>query len=281
MGQEAALLQPGGPLGPVYAVYRGAHGSRLQMMELMSLIGVKTVMDGRRTPATSHRVLVFCEQHRRRRNRSIRTDVDWEIQVEIQLGAGMNEWRYFMADGADIILDTNLPLIIRSRAANAGDAATSAEGESMTVCALAVDDANPAELRYTFHWNDGSEPTTVRRPPAELACSDHVFPDSGDYTVRIEVRDPQGRGVSKNFEATMEPAPPRLYPHPNVTATTDIPVALSVRAEDGSADVHRSRWDFNNDGRWDTGWVDGVVREHIFTAPDNIGSVWKSWTMKI
>ena len=33
------------------------------------------------------------------------------------------------------------------------------------------------------------------------------------------------------------------------------------------ADVHRSRWDFNNDGRWDTGWIDGVVREHIFTAP--------------
>ena len=96
-----------------------------------------------------------------------------------------------MADGADVILDTNLPLLIRSRAANAGDQATSAEGQSMTVCALAVDDANPPQLTYTFNWNDGSDPDQVQRPPAELACQDHVFPDSGQYIVQIDFADPR------------------------------------------------------------------------------------------
>ena len=55
----------------------------------------------------------------------IRTDVNWEISVDIRLFNAMDEWRYFMADGDDIILDTNLPLIIRSRANNAGDLARS------------------------------------------------------------------------------------------------------------------------------------------------------------
>ena len=82
----------------------------------------------------------------------------------------------------------------------------------MTVCALAVDNANPPHLNYTFNWNDGSEPSRVQLPPGRLACRDHVFPDSGRYVVRIDVADPQGRGVSKNFEADMQPAPPRLYP---------------------------------------------------------------------
>ena len=194
----------------------------------------------------------------------IRTDVDWEISVEIQLLHGMDEWRYFMADGADVILDTNLPLLIRSRAANAGDQATSAEGQSMTVCALAVDDANPPHLTYTFNWNDGSDADQVQRPPAELACQDHVFPDSGQYIVQIDVADPQGRGESKNFEAIMEAAPPRLYVDQAFEATSEIPTRLSIRAEDGSADTHVSRWDFNNDGQWDTGWVDGVETVHAF-----------------
>ena len=38
-----------------------------------------------------------------------------------------------------------------------------------------------------------------------------------------------------------------------------------MRAEDGSADVHRSRWDFDNDGRWDTDWIDGVEAEEGFS----------------
>ena len=197
----------------------------------------------------------------------IRTDVDWEIEVNIDLLHGMDEWRYFMADGADIVLDTNLPLLIRSRAANAGDQASSAEGQSMTVCALAVDDASPPHLTYTFHWNDGSESDSVQRPPAELACQDHVFPDSGNYVVRIDVADPQGRGVSKNFQAVMEAAPPRLYVDQNVEATSEIATTLSIRAEDGSADTHESRWDFDGDGQWDTGWVDGVEIDHTF--PDD------------
>ena len=37
-------------------------------------------------------------------------------------------------------------------------------------------------------------PDEVQRPPAELACMQHVFPDSGNYQVDISVRDPQGRG---------------------------------------------------------------------------------------
>ena len=194
----------------------------------------------------------------------IRTDVDWEISVEIELEGAMDEWRYFMADGADIVLDLNRPLLIRSRANNAGDSAESAEGESMTVCALAMDDDNPPHLTYTFNWNDGSEADQVQLPPAELACQDHVFPDSGDYNIRIDVADPAGRGVSKNFRAVMQPAPPRLYADQDATATTEIPALLSVRAEDGLADTHRSRWDFNNDGRWDTDWVEGVQTAHTF-----------------
>ena len=38
----------------------------------------------------------------------IRTDIDWEITVNIQLYDAMDEWRYFAVDGDDIMLDVNL-----------------------------------------------------------------------------------------------------------------------------------------------------------------------------
>ena len=64
----------------------------------------------------------------------------------------------------------------------------------------------------------------------------------------------------------MDVAPPRLYPPENATATSEIPTRLFVRADDGAADTHESRWDFNGDGTWDTGWLDGVETTHIYNA---------------
>ena len=98
----------------------------------------------------------------------------------------------------------------------------------------------------------------------------HVFPDSGNYAVNIEVRDPQGRGDSKVFTAIMDAAPPRLYPPENPTGTSEIPTTLTVRAEDGAADVHQSRWDFNGDGNWDTPWVNAVQTEHTFAQAESM-----------
>ena len=198
------------------------------------------------------------------------TNQDWEISVRIRRFAGdMNEWAYYFADGTRLVLDRSLPLIIRSQGGSVeADTVTSAEGQSVTFCALATDN-NSQTLEYTFNWQDGSTHSTVTRAQGELACSDHAFPDNGEYQVQVTATNTRNQSASKIIRAIISNSPPSVIPGGPFVVDTQIPATLEINEIDdpGSLDTHQVRWDYDGDGNWDTGWRNGLTYQAVYDVP--------------
>ncbi len=195
-------------------------------------------------------------------------DQNWEITIDLRMSGAMDEWAYFFADGTRLVLDENLPLKIRSRGGEVeADTVTSNEGQSVTFCALATDNASN-NLTYNFNWRDGTS-SSITRVQGELACQDHAFPDNGTYEVIVTATNTQGQSSSKIIRAIISNSAPAVIPGGPFVIDTQVPSTLEVNFIDdpGTADTHQLRWDVDGDGTWDTGWRNGLTYQAVYDTP--------------
>ena len=98
----------------------------------------------------------------------------------------------------------------------------------------------------------------------------HRYPEPGVYTPSLQVKDPSGLISSRRSQAVVTIRDPflvvtfRCVPD-SVTDNTEISMDASASSDpDNPGQPLFYRWDWENDGKWDTGWLNDPVTVHVF-----------------
>lgn len=140
-----------------------------------------------------------------------------------------------------------------------------------SACSDIEDPVTSLEVRWDWE-NDGTWDTEY----STTKTATHRFTSTGTITINMEVKDTGGLTAQTARDVTVEA--PNTAPTASFTVTpgsgtteTDFSYDASgcTDAEDpvGSLEV---RWDWENDGTWDTGYSTGKITTHQFTATGTI-----------
>jgi MYXO-CTERM domain-containing protein len=180
----------------------------------------------------------------------ISTDDSWEIVVSADFQQGIDEWEYYFAGGDNVALDGDLDLHVRYDSVGLPNTIRTEEGTELTVCSFARD-PDHVELEYVFDWADGSE-STGTSPRDTVFCETHVFANDGEYEVTVTVTNPNAETGSGTITVLVDNVPPVVSVESPVEGFEGSPVTLAASATDVGDDELRFRWDFDDDGTWDT-----------------------------
>ena len=139
-------------------------------------------------------------------------------------------------------------------------------GETLTFDGSASSDDGTI-TGYAFGFGDG---TAGISGPGDTAT--HTYTAAGSWTVTLTVTDDQGQKGTTTCPVSISPAQP-LDQKPTAsfvaTATGGLTVTVDATA---SADVETPpaellvRWDFDNDGTWETDWSTDRIAEHTYAS---------------
>ncbi len=124
----------------------------------------------------------------------------------------------------------------------------------------------PQALQYRWDWeDDGTWDTSWSSNPA----ADHVFDVAGQYTIRLQVRNETGL-IAKTTRAVSAYGPP-VASFTVVPDAGEAPLEISVDAAashdpNSPSQTLQYRWDWEDDGEWDTSWSSSSVGDHVFNA---------------
>lgn len=122
---------------------------------------------------------------------------------------------------------------------------------------------------YRWNFGDGSSQILDKTPK-------HSYSDPGIYTVTLTVVDNDGRSSMANTTATISGevyinSPPLAIFAAPLTATVNQLVTFDAsESNDTDGTVVGYRWDFNNDGTFDTDWLATPVITHTFSTVGNM-----------
>ena len=144
---------------------------------------------------------------------------------------------------------------------------------SFQFTALASDDQDPfGALQVRWNWqNDGTWDT----PWSTNKTASHRFPVPGAYTVRMEMQDTGGltANATKALTVSSTNLPPRIQGVEVSPATgtneTTFNFTVLVTDDHDSASAIQVRWDWENDGTWETNWSTGKTAQHRFLVAGN------------
>src|SRR5467141_2151116 len=131
----------------------------------------------------------------------------------------------------------------------------------------------PTSIQVRWDWTgDGTWDTAW----STTKTAQHKFGSAGNFTVVLEAKDTAGLTSSKSHVVTVSPPPPPPPPPnapptvdfswtPNSGDTTTLFTFTATVSDDhdapGSIQV---RWDWTNDGTWDTAWSTTKTAQHKF-----------------
>lgn len=132
-------------------------------------------------------------------------------------------------------------------------------------------DGSDANLLCQVDWDDGSGWRSCSLDGNGEGTATNTYTDPGNYQVRTKVRDEDGAWSSPASETiTVDAAPQaRLEVQPG-SGTTETTFEFDAS---GSSDPPNSlasldfRWDWTNDGLWDTGWQADPKETHRYDIP--------------
>ncbi|MCA9728540.1 MAG: SUMF1/EgtB/PvdO family nonheme iron enzyme [Candidatus Eisenbacteria bacterium] len=142
-------------------------------------------------------------------------------------------------------------------------------GAEITVDAAAsIDEGDPELLRVRWDWeDDGIWDTELSNTKTES----HRYFEPGPKTIRLEVRDPDENSATTTESFTIaDNTPPTaaFTVTPGVVAAgtvVEVDASPSTDAEDPS--VLEVRWDWEDDGAWDTEFMTGRTANHRYDSP--------------
>jgi len=123
--------------------------------------------------------------------------------------------------------------------------------------------------QLSFRWDfegDGQWDTQF----ADSAKIHHVYPMTGFYNPGFQVRDPSGLISTGRAQVKVTLEDPRLVATfrcmpDSVTDNTEITMDASASRDlDNPVEPLFYRWDWENDGTWDTGWLNDPMTIHVF-----------------
>jgi PKD repeat protein len=137
-----------------------------------------------------------------------------------------------------------------------------------TFDASAVSSATYIKDSLSVRWdwtNDGTYDTNW----TTTKTTSHTYPADGTYTVAMQVKDPQDRVDTATKLFTINKTNTSPTAAFNVTMVqgmiASVDASSSSDAEDLPEDL-RVRWDWNNDGTYDTDWVNVKTAQHTYTT---------------
>lgn len=140
-------------------------------------------------------------------------------------------------------------------------------------------DGPVGSLKVRWDWNNDGD---FDRQWTKGKVAQHQFKEPGEYSVRIEVQDPSGAVddddvlvVVKKYVGPVEPAnaapvarlkPLKVDGKGDTNSVYTFDASGSTDAED-PAESLEVKWDWDNDGTFDTGWAKGKTAQHQFREP--------------
>jgi PKD repeat protein len=125
-----------------------------------------------------------------------------------------------------------------------------------------------------YDWGDGTTTAgaITEAGGAGTAEGSHAFTAPGEYHVAVTVTDDDGKSATKEYVVTVD-APPVAAIAPTSSGVEGSAVTFSAAgSSDPDGDPLQYRWDFDNDGIWDTGYSSSAVAAHTW-ADDYSGNV--------
>ena len=123
-------------------------------------------------------------------------------------------------------------------------------------------------LEVRWDWeNDGTWDTAW----STTKTGGHQYSSIGSYTIEMEIRDTVGLMNDTTMSVSVvNTAPAALFTvtpsSGNITQVFQVDASASSDVEDAS-DSLEVRWDWNDDGTWDTGWYSTKTMTHQYSAP--------------
>lgn len=147
-------------------------------------------------------------------------------------------------------------------------------GTTFTVDASGSSDTEDplAALKVRWDWeDDGVWDTSFS---SELTDR-HAYEQPGTYRIRAEVRDSSRMTGNATQEVVVSEPPPNTPPVPVFTVSPSMGDVTTVFLFDGSSSFDAEdptaslevRWDWEDDGNWDTSWSTAKIAEHTFPQP--------------
>ncbi len=123
-------------------------------------------------------------------------------------------------------------------------------------------------LEVRWDWEDNGEWDT---PWSTTKTAEHQYAEPGTYTIRLEVSDTDGRTDQATKLVGVWNAQPKasfdVVPlSGNVTTAFSVDASASSDLEDPVTALE-VRWDWGDDGTWDTGWTTEKIAEHQYAEP--------------
>lgn len=134
-------------------------------------------------------------------------------------------------------------------------------------CYDAQDDINQLKVRWDFE-GDGMWDTPYSTYKAEV----HFYTEPGNYVPKLEVLDTEGLTGSTTRLIRVSPAnikPTASFTVDPETGTIDTEFTFDASASSDTEDAPellRARWDWNNDGVYDTGYSTDKIIQHQFSV---------------
>lgn len=115
------------------------------------------------------------------------------------------------------------------------------------------------------YTNDGTYETDW----STAKTASFTYPADGTYTVKMEVKDPQGQtdSATKVFTIAQTNTSPKAAFNVSIVRgmTASLDASSSTDAEDATEDL-LVRWDFDGDGTYDTDWTTTKTAEHTYAT---------------
>ena len=150
-----------------------------------------------------------------------------------------------------------------------------AVGEALTFDGAGSNDTDGAIVTWAFAFGDGTPSVSGAGDTAT-----HTYAAAGAWTATLTVTDDAGAKATDTCQVTVTAGlPGDQAPTASFVATTGAGLSVTLDAT-ASTDPETPpasllvRWDFENDGAWDTDWTTDRVAEHTFPSTG-------SWTIRL
>lgn len=200
-------------------------------------------------------------------------DQDWTVTVSATFSPTAWQWSVYTPNGP-VALDPAEDLIVRYKAppAMATFDMQTKEGTPTQICAQ-VTSSNNSTSNYIWTINDNPSVmvTGTTTTADETVCVTHTFAQEGSYTVDLSADDGTGMATS-TITVQVDNVAPTVDAGGPYTGDEGSPVTLTATATDPGADTLQYRWDFDNDGNFDT--MFSTMNSVMHTFPqDGTGTV--------
>jgi PKD repeat protein len=149
---------------------------------------------------------------------------------------------------------------------DAGDDLSGFEGDTFDFSGSAIDPGAADTLTIMWDFGDGTGDSGTLIPS-------HVYADDGIYTVTLTVTDDDGASSSDALTVTVNNVAPLLSGTADQTGNEGSPITFFAgTVVDPGMDTFEFRWDWDNDGTYDTSWSPSSAASYTW-ADDYTGTV--------